>query len=128
MNKLKDSPRQTGNKSSLQRNLDTIDALTAAAGAGLSLLKIHWWQKLLVIIELYRQQSILLYSKARSMPKRIVNLLQRHQRPIIRDKSKAAVELVAKINVSVRNSVTILPRINRDQYNETVGLIPQAKK
>jgi hypothetical protein len=40
----------------------------------LSGLKTHWWRKLLVISELHRQQSILLYSKTRSMPDRIENL------------------------------------------------------
>jgi transposase, IS5 family len=57
----------------LQRNLDAINALIAS-GAVLSGLKTHWWRKLLVISELHRQQSILLYSKTRSMPDRIVNL------------------------------------------------------
>jgi hypothetical protein len=37
----------------LQRNLGAIDALIAS-GARLSDLKTHWWQKLLVISELYR--------------------------------------------------------------------------
>ena len=86
----------------LQRNLDAIDALITF-GAMLSGLKTHWWQKLLVISELHRQQSILLYSKSRSMPDRIVNLVQRHVRPIVRGKARAAVEFGAKISVSVRN-------------------------
>ncbi len=37
----------------------------------LSSLKTHWWQKLLVISELHRQQSILLYAKTRSCADRI---------------------------------------------------------
>ncbi len=60
----------------LQRNLGAIDALIAS-GAMLSDLKTHWWQKLLVISELYRQQCILLYNNTRSIPDRIVNLVQR---------------------------------------------------
>jgi transposase, IS5 family len=75
----------------LQRNLDAIDALIAA-GAALSGLKTHWWRKLLVISELHRQQSILLYSQTRSMPDRIVNLVQSHIRPIVRGKARAAQE------------------------------------
>jgi len=59
----------------LQRNLDAIDALIAY-GASLSALKTNWWRKLLVISKLHRQQSILLYAKTRSMPDRIVNLVQ----------------------------------------------------
>jgi IS5 family transposase len=78
----------------LQRNLEASDALIASA-ARLSGLKTHWWQKLLVISELHRQQSILLHSKTRSIPVRIVNLVQRQVRPIVRGKASAAVEFGA---------------------------------
>ena len=111
----------------LQRNLDAIDALIAS-GASLSALKTHWWHKLLVISELHRQQSILLYSKSRSMPDRIVNLVQRHVRPIVRGKARAAVEFGAKISVSVRNGFAFLHRISWNPYNEAKDLIAQAKK
>ena len=111
----------------LQRNLDAIDALIAC-GASLSALKVHWWRKLLVISELHRQQSILLYAKTRSIPDRIVNLVQRHVRPIVRGKARAAVEFGAKISVSVRNGFAFLHRISWDPYNESEDLIPQAKK
>jgi len=111
----------------LQRNLDAIDALIAC-GASLSALKTHWWQKLLVISELHRQQSILLYSKTRSMPDRIVNLVQSHIRPMMRGKAVAAVEFVAKIRVSVRNGFAFLHRISWDPYNESEDMIAQAKK
>jgi hypothetical protein len=77
-----------------QRNLDAIDALITS-GAMLSGLRIHWWHKLLVISEMHRQQSILLYSKTRSMPDRIVNLVQRQVRPMVRGKARAAVEFGA---------------------------------
>ena len=111
----------------LQRNLDAIDTLIAS-GARLSALKVHWWQKLLVISELHRQQTILLYAKTRSMPDRIVNLVQRHVRPIVRGKARAAVEFGAKISVSVRNGFAFLHRISWDPYNESEDLIPQAIK
>jgi hypothetical protein len=78
----------------LQRNLDGIDALIAS-GAELSGLTTHWWHKLLVISELHRHQSILLYAKTRSMPDRIVNLVQRQGRPIARGKARAAFEFGA---------------------------------
>ena len=94
----------------------------------LSSLKTHWWQKLLVISELHRQQSILLYSKTRSMPDRIVNLVQSHIRPMMRGKARAAVEFGAKISVSVRNGFAFLHRISWDPYNESEDLISQAKK
>jgi hypothetical protein len=111
----------------LQRNLDAIDALIAS-GASLSVLKTHWWQKLLVISELHRQQSILLNAKTRSIPDRIVNLVQRQVRPIVRGKARAACEFGAKISVSVKNGFAFLHRISWDAYNESEDLIPQAKK
>jgi IS5 family transposase len=111
----------------LQRSLDAIDALIAS-GARLSGLKPHWWRKLLVISELQRQQTILLYAKTRSMPDRIVNLVQRQVRPIVRGKARAAVEFGAKISVSVRNGFAFLHRISWDPFNESEDLIPQAKK
>jgi hypothetical protein len=111
----------------VQRNFDAIDALIAS-GASLSALKVHWWRKLLVISELHRQQTILLYAKTRSMPDRIVNLVQRHVRPIVRGKARAAVEFGAKISVSVRNGFAFLHRISWDPYNESEDLILQAKK
>jgi hypothetical protein len=111
----------------LQRNLDAIDALIHS-GAKLSALKVHWWRKLLVISELHRQQTILLYAKTRSISDRIVNLVQRQVRPIVRGKARAAVEFGAKISVSVRNGFAFLHRISWDPYNESEDLIPQAKK
>jgi hypothetical protein len=111
----------------LQRNLGAIDALIAY-GAKLSDLKTNWWQNLLVISELYRQQSILLYSNTRSIPDRIVNLVQRQVRPIARSKARAAFEFGTKISVSVRNGFAFLHRISWDPYNESEDLIPQAKK
>jgi IS5 family transposase len=78
----------------------------------LSGLKTHWWRKMLVISELHSQQDILLNAKSRSMPVRIVNLVQRHVRPIVRGKARAAVEFGAKISVSVRNGFALLHRIS----------------
>jgi hypothetical protein len=111
----------------LQRNLEAIDALIAS-GAGLSSLKTHWWRKLLVISELHRQQTILLSSKTRSIPDRIVNLVQSQVRPMVRGKARAAFEFGAKISVSVRNGFAFLHRISWDPYNEAEDLIAQAKK
>ena len=81
-----------------------------------------------MISELHRQQTILLYSKTRSIPDRIVNLVQSQVRPMVRGKARAAVEFGAKISVSVRNGFAFLHRISWDPYNEAEGLIAQAKK
>jgi IS5 family transposase len=111
----------------LQRNLDAIDALISS-GASLAGLSTHWWQKLLVICELHRQQSILLNLQTRSIPDRIVNLVQPHVPPIIRGKARAACEFGAKISVYVRNGFAFLHRISWRPYTKSEDLIPQAKK
>jgi IS5 family transposase len=74
----------------------------------LSALKAQWWQKLLVISELHRQQTILLYSKTRSIPDRIINMFQRHVRRIVRGKARAAVEFGAKISIFLQNGFAFL--------------------
>ena len=111
----------------LQRNLEAIDALIAA-GASLSALKTHWWHKLLACSKLHRQQSILINSDTRSIPHRLVNLVQRHVRPIVRGKARTPVEFGAKISVSVQNGFPFLHRISWDAYNEGDDLIAQAEK
>ncbi|MEA5417282.1 transposase, partial [Synechococcus sp. BA-132 BA5] len=111
----------------LQRNLEAIDALIAD-GASLSALRKHWWQKLLACSELHRQQTILLNSKTRSIPDRLVNLVQRQVRPIVRGKARSAVEFGAKISISVSNGFAFLHRLSWDAYNEGEDLIAQAEK
>lgn len=111
----------------LQRNLEAIDALIAA-GASLFCLKRHWWHKLLACNELCRQQSILIDSKTRSIPDRLVNLVLRQVRPIVRGKARAAVEFGAKISVSVQNGFPFLHRISWDAYNGGGDLIAQVEK
>jgi len=111
----------------LQRNLEAIDALIAS-GARLSALKRHWWQKLLACSELHRQQSDLINSQTRSIPDRLVNLVQRQVRPIVRGKARAAVEFGAKISISVQNGFPFLHRISWNAYNEGSDLISQAEK
>ena len=91
-------------------------------------LKTHWGQKLLVISELHRQPSILLYFKNGRVSDRIVILVQRHVRPIVRGNARAAFEFGAKISVSMRIDFSFLHRISWDTYNEAEDLILQAKK
>ena len=113
--------------SCLQRNLDSIDALIAA-GATLSAPKAHWWQKRLAGSELTRQQNNLISIDTRSIPHRLVNLVQRHVRPIVRGKARIAVEFGAKISVSVQNGFPFLHRISWNAYNVGDDLIAQAEK
>jgi hypothetical protein len=59
---------------------------------------------------------------------RLVNLVQRHVRPIVRGKARTAVELGAKISVSVQNGFPFLHWISWDAYNEGDDLIAQTEK
>lgn len=81
----------------LERNLASIDALIAC-GASLLVAGRHWYQKLLVVSELVRQQRILYHSDSRSIPHRIVSLYQAHIRPIVRGKARCNVEFGAKVS------------------------------
>ena len=77
------------------------------------------YQKLLVVSELARQQTILDQSDSRSIPDRIVSLGQAHIKPIVRGKARCNVEFGAKISISVTGAgFTFLDRLSFDPYNE----------
>jgi IS5 family transposase len=110
----------------LKRNLSSIDALTAC-GACLLAAGRHVYQKLLVVSELVRQQTILYHADSRSIPNRIVSLFQSHIRPIVRGKARCNVEFGAKISLSVTgDGFTFLDRLSYDPYNEGDDLKAQA--
>ena len=110
----------------LKRNLSSIDALIACGGYLLAGGR-HIYQKLLVVSELVRQQTILYYSDSRSIPDRIVSLCQAHLRPIVRGKARCNVEFGAKISISVTGEgFTFLDRLSFDPYNEGEDLKAQA--
>jgi transposase len=110
----------------LKRNLSSIDALTAC-GACLLAAGRHAYQKLLVVSELVRQQTILYHADSRSIPNRIVSLFQSHIRPIVRGKARCNVEFGAKISLSVTGEgFTFLDRLSYDPYNEGEDLKAQA--
>jgi hypothetical protein len=111
----------------LERSLATIDALTACGSSLLAAGK-HWYQKLLVVSELVRQQKILYHSDSRSIPERIVSLYQAQIRPIVRGKARSNVEFGAKISISVTgDGFAFLDRLSYDPYNEGDDLKVQAR-
>ena len=113
--------------SHLKRNLSSIDALIACGGNLLAAGR-HVYQKLLVVSELVRQQTILYHSDSRSIPDRIVSLSQSHVRPIVRGKARCNVEFGAKISISVTgDGFTFLDRLSFDPYNEGEDLKAQAR-
>jgi hypothetical protein len=110
----------------LKRNLSSIDALIDCGGCLLAAGR-HIYQKLLVVSELVRQQTILYHSDSRSIPDRIVSLYQAHIRPIVRGKARCNVEFGAKISISVTgDGFTFLDRLSYDPYNEGEDLRAQA--
>lgn len=87
----------------------------------------HIYQKLLVISELVRQQTILYHADSRSIPDRIVSLCQAHIRPIGREKARCNVEFGAKISISVTGEgFTFVDRLSYGPYNEGKDLKAQA--
>jgi len=110
----------------LKRNLASIDALIACGGRLLAAGR-HIYQKLLVVSELVRQQTILYHADSRSIPDRIVSLCQAHIRPIVRGKARCNVEFGAKISISVTGEgFTFLDRLSYAPYNEGEDLKAQA--
>jgi IS5 family transposase len=110
----------------IKRNLSSIDALIASGGWLLAAGR-HVYQKLLVVSELVRQQTILYHADSRSIPARIVSLCQAHIRPIVRGKARCNVEFGAKISISVTgDGFTFLDRLSYDPYNEGEDLKAQA--
>jgi hypothetical protein len=110
----------------LDRNLASIDALIACGGCLLAAGR-HWYRKLLVVSELVRQQRILHHSGSRSIPDRIVSLVQSHIRPIVRGKARSNVEFGAKISLSVADGFAFLDRLSYSPYNEGEDLKSQAR-
>lgn len=112
--------------SHLKRNLTSIDALIACGGCLLAAGR-HIYQKLLVVSELVRQQTIVYHAESRSIPDRIVSIFQSHIRPIVRGKARCNVEFGAKISISVTGEgFTFLDRLSYDPYNEGEDLKAQA--
>lgn len=110
----------------MTRKLASIDALIACGGCLLAAGR-QIYQKLLVVSEVVRQQTILDHSESRSIPDRIVNLFQSHIRSIIRGKARCNVEFAAKISISVTGEgFAFLDRLSYDPYNEGEDLKAQA--
>jgi len=76
------------------------------------------YRDLLVIQELYRQQSIMFHENTSSIDERIVSISQPHVRPIVRGKADARTEFGAKISVSVVDGYSFLDTLSWDAYHE----------
>ncbi len=108
----------------IKRNLSYIQQLIAH-GADLSSLSKRKYKMLLVVTEVYRQQSWLIENKKQSIQNRIVSLSQPHIRPIVRGKAGKPVEFGAKISASYFDGYVFLDRISWDNFNESGDLKSQ---
>ncbi len=86
----------------IKKNLGHIDQLTEA-GRSLEALSYSQYKNLLVVSEVYRQQSWMYENKTTRISDRIVSLSQPHIRPIVRGKAGTPVEFGAKLSVSYRD-------------------------
>jgi len=90
--------------------------------SSLTLLSKQQYKQLLVIHELYRQQSDMYAKRSHRIEDRIVSIHQPHIRPIVRGKAKASVEFGAKIAISLVNGYALMEKLQWDNYNEGVTL------
>ena len=109
----------------LRRNLATIDALCGQAP--LTLLSRRQYRDLLVIRELYRQQSWMYEHRCKRIPGRIVSISQPHVRPIVRGKASAPSEFGSKLSAGLVDGSAFLDRLDWDPYNESGDLLAQVE-
>src|SRR5690606_20472152 len=103
------------------RNLRTIKALTEHTS--LSVLNKTMYRQLLVISELYRQQSEMSQRKRHAIADRIVSIEQPHVRPIVRGKAGANVEFGAKVAASLVDGYVWIETAQWDSFNEATTLV-----
>lgn len=104
----------------VKRNLQSIFALMQEGL--LSQLTPALYRQVLIINELYRQQSEMSINKVHRISDRIVSISQPHVRPIVRGKAGAKVEFGAKVSVSLIDGISFVDRISWDAYNESEDL------
>ena len=109
----------------LRRNLATIDALCEEVP--LTLLSRRQYRDLLVIRELYRQQSWMYENRCNRIPDRIVSISQPHVRPIVRGKASAPTEFGSKLSAALVDGSAFLDRLDWDPYNESGDLVAQVE-
>lgn len=100
----------------VRRNLSHIEKL--AKSSDLRSLDRLAYKDLLVIQELYRQQSIMHREKTHSIQDRIVSIRQPYVRPIVRGKASAPTEFGAKLSMSLVNGFAYMDVLDWDPYHE----------
>jgi hypothetical protein len=110
----------------LRRNLEQIRQLVAA-GASLEVLSGFWYQRLLVIQEVYRQQVLMYTQRQHRVDHRIVSLAQPHVRPIVRGKAGTPVEFGAKLAISCVAGFCFIDHLDWEAFNEALDLPQQVE-
>ena len=110
----------------LRRNLRHIDALIAAE-ASLSKLSRRQYRLLLVISEVYRQQTVMHETKARRIDDRIVSITQNYVRQRVRCKAGEPIEFGAKLSNSCVKGCVFLDVLSWDNFNESTHLQAQVE-
>lgn len=106
----------------VQRNLATIETLLEKEGISLTLLSKKRYRDLVVIHELYRQQTQMHASKTHRIDNRIVSISQPHVRPIVRGKTRTPVEFGPKLSASLVDGYSFVDRLEWDAYHEARDL------
>jgi hypothetical protein len=110
----------------IRRNLEDIGDLLLEAG--IEILAEKHLSRLMVICELYRQQSVMYESRTHQCEKRIVSLRQPHVRPIVRGKAGRPFEFGQKLALSVVKGYTFIERQSFDNFHEGVTLIESVER
>ncbi|ATW28200.1 IS5 family transposase [Candidatus Formimonas warabiya] len=110
----------------IKRDLKIIEILSHQSS--LSLLSRQQYKELLVIQEIFRQQTLMYQTGTHQVDDRIVNISQPHIRPIVRGKVSAEVEFGAKVTISVKDGLAFIETLSFDNYNESKILIESAEK
>lgn len=110
----------------LRCNLEDIGDLLL--DTGLSTLPEKWHSRLMVICELYRQQSGMHANGSHQCEKRIVSLRQPHVRPMVRGKAGRPFEFGQKLALSVVEGYTFIERQSFENFHEGVTLIQSVEQ
>lgn len=103
------------------RDLRIIEDLVKNT-ADLSKLSKRKYRNLLVVNEVFRQQSEMYQKGEKSIEHRIVSISQPHVRPIVRGKASAKTEFGAKVSVRIVNGYAYIENLEWDSFNEGTKL------
>ncbi len=110
----------------IKRNLSQIEKIINS-GAELSQLNPRKYKILLVVTEVYRQQSWMYENESNRIDDRIVSITQPHIRPLVRGKAGKPVEFGAKLSVSYFDKYIFLEHLSWDNFNESKDLKTQVE-